>query len=97
MTSPLLASLAREPSWPVEGFGDLHLSGSEPKIFPGIVSRRQRRDSLRKSSMSETDDPGSVSTSRKGKGTKGYDGVVNEELEDSDGEMEEAGGANDYE
>jgi len=41
----------------VENFGDLHLSGSEPRIFPGIVSRTQRRDSVRKGSMNENDEP----------------------------------------
>lgn len=94
ITSPHLASLTREPSWPIEGFGDLHLSASEPRIFPGIVSRTQRRDSLvRKSSVSETDDHGSVSTTRKGKsGRRGLDGTVAEAEEDSDGDMEEAGG-----
>lgn len=93
MTSPLLASLAREPSWPVEGFGDLHLSASEPKIFPGIVSMTQRRNSLRQSSMSETDDHGNVSNARKVKAEmKRYDGPVDEEDEKSDGDMEEAGG-----
>jgi len=80
----------------VEGFGDLHLSGSEPRIFPGVVSRNQRRDSLvRKGSLSETDDHGSVGTSRKGgkgKGNRSYDGAVEEE---SDKELEEAGGIDD--
>ena len=91
MASPLLASLAREPSWPVEGFGDLHLSASEPRIFPGIVSRNQRRDSLvKRGSMSETDDYGSVGTTKNGKGKSRMNGAVEEE--DSDGDMEEAGG-----
>jgi AMP deaminase len=31
-----------ESSWP-DGFTDLHLSASEPRIFPGVVSRHQRR------------------------------------------------------
>ena len=94
ITSPHLASLTREPSWPVEGFGDLHLSASEPRIFPGIVSRTQRRDSLvRKSSASETDDHGSVSTTKKDRSGRGrLDGTVAEAEEDSDGDMEEAGG-----
>jgi AMP deaminase len=66
----------------------LHLSGSEPRIFPGVVSRTQRRDSqVRKSSWSETDE--SVGT-RTRKGTKGMDEAVEEE---SDKEMEEAGGS----
>ena len=94
ISSPQLPGLVREPSWPVEGFHDLHLSASEPRIFPGIVSRHMRRDSLvRKSSMSETDDYASASASKKGKdGRSALDGVVNEEEEDSDAEMEEAGG-----
>lgn len=92
MTSPILTSLARDPSWPVEGFGDLHLSGSEPRIFPGIVSRNQRRDSLvKKGSISETDDHGSVGTTRNGKGKARIGGGAVEE-EDSDGDIEEAGG-----
>jgi AMP deaminase len=75
----------------VEGFGDLHLSASEPRIFPGIVSRNQRRNShARKGSISETDDLVSVGTARKGKGKGRMDSAVDEE--DSDGEMEEAGG-----
>jgi AMP deaminase len=100
MASPHLISLSRDNSWPVEGFGDLHLSGSEPRIFPGIVSRTQRRDSLareRKSSMSETDDHVSMSASRRGGKRDGagqsLDGaVVEESAEESDEEMEEAGG-----
>lgn len=72
----------------VEAFADLRLSGSEPRIFPGIVSRTQRKNShARKSSWSETEE----GTGRRRKGTKGTDGVVEEE--GSDGEMEEAGGS----
>jgi AMP deaminase len=57
-TSPALPSSNRESSFPVEGFRDLHVSGSEPRIFPGVVSRNHRRDSLAKerSSFSEKDD-----------------------------------------
>jgi AMP deaminase len=97
--------LARETSWPGEGYGDLHLSGSEPRIFPGVVSRTQRRGSkagmvARQGSMSETDGDGSVGKGSvgmsRGKGKGGLDGSVDEkeevEREESDGEMEEAGG-----
>ena len=43
--------------------------------------------------MSETDDHASVSTSKKGKSERrGLDGTVAETEEDSDGDMEEAGG-----
>jgi AMP deaminase len=31
-----------------EGFRDRHLSASEPRIFPGVVSRHQRRASTAK-------------------------------------------------
>lgn len=91
-------SMNRE-TWPVEGFADLHLSGSEPRIFPGVVSRSQtlplRRDSLvKKGSMSETD--GSVGTSGGGginRSKTSYDAsTVQEAEEESDSEMEEAGG-----
>lgn len=74
----------RETSWPVEGFADLHLSASEPRIFPGVVSRTQRRDSLRQSSMSETDD--SVGVRGTGKGRKGVDRAVEEETDEEDAE-----------
>jgi AMP deaminase len=73
LSSPHLKSTTRESSWPLEGFADLHLSGSEPRIFPGVVSRTQRRDSLvRKGSVSETD---------RGVG-RGVDGAVEEESDD---------------
>lgn len=54
---------------------------------------------VKKNSMSETDDMNSVGTSRKGKGkNKLLDGAVEEkyqedtEEQESDGDMEEAGG-----
>jgi len=52
-------SLSREPSFPHDGFSDLHVSCNEPKIFPGVISRSQRRGSLAKerNSFSESDDP----------------------------------------
>lgn len=77
--SPHLNSISREQSWPLESFTDLHLSGSEPRIFPGLVSRNH----LRKSSMSETDGE------RKGKGSvRGGEGVVQEEEEEEAEERE---------
>lgn len=79
----------------VEGsFADLHLSGSEPRIFPGVVSKAQRRDSqARKASWSETDE--SVKSVKR-RGTKDMDGAVEEEeLEESDGYLEDAGGDSD--
>jgi AMP deaminase len=100
VTSPKLAGLARETSWPVEGYGDLHLSGNEPRIFPGIVSRTQRRDSragqaVRQNSQSETDGDGSVGKASMGKARRRnsmvVDGSVDEKAGESDGEMKEAG------
>lgn len=57
-SSPGLSSLSRDSSFPIEGFRDLHVSGSEPRIFPGVVSWNQRRNSLAKerNSFSENDD-----------------------------------------
>jgi AMP deaminase len=61
-TSPRLASLTKEPSFPVDSFRDLHVSGSEPRIFPGVVSRNQRRGSLAKERRSFSEkDPGKLS------------------------------------
>lgn len=34
---------------------DLHLSGHEPRYYPGMVSRSQRRDSMRRESGHESD------------------------------------------
>jgi hypothetical protein len=57
--SPGLPGLTRETSLPMDGLRDLHLSGSEPRYFPGVVSHNYRRNSLAKdrSSFSEKDDP----------------------------------------
>ncbi|EDN91991.1 hypothetical protein SS1G_07853 [Sclerotinia sclerotiorum 1980 UF-70] len=57
--SPHSANKGREKSWGLEAsFSDLHLSGSEPRIFPGLVSRKQRRESTRKNSVTESDEHG---------------------------------------
>lgn len=71
----------------------MHISGSEPRIFPGLVSRPQRRDSLiRKSSMSETDEQANSATQSRKSATSKPTQVAVEEEEESDSEMEEAGG-----
>ncbi|XMA10471.1 hypothetical protein WAI453_003262 [Rhynchosporium graminicola] len=104
LTSPYMTGVNREGTWGLEAsFTDLHLSAGEPRIFPGVVSRTQRRDSnVRKSSQSETDDGagaggGSGSgISRRAGMRRAFDGSVEEEGEmyraESDGSMEEAGG-----
>lgn len=90
-TSPQLASMPREASWPVEGFSELHISGSEPRIFPGVLSRTRRRptgdSTMRQNSMSETDDQADH-LKRYSKGKSLEDALE----EESDSEMEEAGG-----
>lgn len=35
------------PIWPLDNLPHLHISGAEPRIFPGVVTRRARRQSLR--------------------------------------------------
>lgn len=47
-------------SWPIDSLKDGHLSASEPRIYPGMISRRQRTNSLRQSSMHESDDRASA-------------------------------------
>ena len=42
-------------SWPIDGTKDASLSGSEPRIYPGMISRRQRTNSLRQGSGHEAD------------------------------------------
>ena len=78
----------------MEGFGDLHLSASEPRIFPGLVSRKQRKDSVAGKSSQEIDDFTGVrrSTSDINSANSQVE-VDNNEEEASDYEMEEAGGS----
>lgn len=40
-----------------DGIRDLHLAGDAPRYFPGVVSRGQRRNSVRQGSMHESDKP----------------------------------------
>lgn len=47
-------------SWPIDSMKDGHLSGSEPRIYPGMISRRQRTNSLRQSSTHESDERASA-------------------------------------
>lgn len=47
-------------SWPIDRMKDGHLSGSEPRIYPGMISRRQRTNSLRQSSTHESDERASA-------------------------------------
>lgn len=64
-------------SWPIDSMMDASLSGSEPRIYPGMISRRQRTNSLRQGSGHEAD-----GTAKKGTST-GMDEVEEEAVEDS--------------
>ncbi|KAI0012881.1 AMP deaminase [Xylariaceae sp. FL0662B] len=59
LTIPLsgspLSMTQREP-WPTENLRDMHLSGHEPRVIPGMISRASRRDSAHRSSMNDIDD-----------------------------------------
>jgi AMP deaminase len=94
VTSPRMMS--REQSWPADGLRDLHLSGSEPRIFPGVVSRTQRKDSLlSKDGKGSENGDNLLARSNSGvmNGRRGLDESVEEEsrrIDDSD--EEEAGG-----
>lgn len=78
----------------------MHLSGSEVRIFPGVVSRTQRRASLRVGSVSADHDVAGLRGSSLSKSVAASvaDGVIededenNDEMEGSDREMEEAAG-----
>lgn len=55
VTSPPMGGAAGQSF--VDGMKDLHLSGNEPRIYPGMISssRRQRANSLRQGSTQESD------------------------------------------
>ncbi|KAM7184370.1 hypothetical protein V8F33_013013 [Rhypophila sp. PSN 637] len=50
--SPVIASPIMGSSDPIR---DVHLWGQEPRYFPGVVTRSQRKNSTRQSSMHESD------------------------------------------
>ncbi|KAG8165050.1 hypothetical protein KVR01_005325 [Diaporthe batatas] len=65
-------------SWPIDPMMDASLSGSEPRIYPGMISRRQRTNSLRQGSGHEAD-----GTAKKG-ASGGMDEVEEEAVENSE-------------
>jgi AMP deaminase len=93
--------IGREGTWGasggLEGFADLHLSASEPRIFPGLVSGRQGRGSTRQGSGHEADDGGismgSGSANGNGKGKSKFGSELTEEDEDEE-EVESDAGSN---
>lgn len=48
---------AKDPHWD-DGISQSHISGAEPRIFPGVVHERTRRNSTRQGSSSEKDADG---------------------------------------
>ena len=58
--------LGTAPTWPLDELGHLHISGAEPRIFPGVVSRTARRGSVRQGSSSEKDDDSGPASMRSG-------------------------------
>ncbi|ORY56669.1 uncharacterized protein BCR38DRAFT_402331 [Pseudomassariella vexata] len=65
--SPVLAAAAAGPWPPSDG---THLSGHEPRYFPGMMTRASRKDNIRKGSMHESDDAGSVRSAPKRSGAR---------------------------
>ncbi|KAM5356350.1 hypothetical protein ACJ41O_002996 [Fusarium nematophilum] len=45
--SPTAISTSRDQTWPSDAMADLHLSGSDPRMFPGIFTRGHRTGSWR--------------------------------------------------
>jgi hypothetical protein len=68
-----------QPWSPVlEGMNELHLNGSEPRIFPGVVMSRHRRGSQRQGSASEKDEGSAYPTRRSlVRGSGSFDGRAN--------------------
>ncbi|SLM40687.1 amp deaminase 3 [Lasallia pustulata] len=54
MMSPYMAN---DPPWD-DGISQSHVSGAEPRIFPGVVHERTRKNSIRQGSNSEKDADG---------------------------------------
>jgi AMP deaminase len=84
------------------GFRDLHVSGSEPRIFPGLVSHAKRRDSLKSQNRGNVEGPNRHNKRGSRSGLDGNADELREEEEDdeegereSDEDAEEAGGMRD--
>lgn len=58
LDAPMSASpqSTTQSQWQADGFKDPHLSGHEPRYFPGMMARASRRDSIRQGSMHDSDD-----------------------------------------
>ena len=43
---------------------DIHLSGHEPRYFPGLMARASRRESVRQTSVHESDETAAIRDAR---------------------------------
>lgn len=66
-------------SWPIDGMKDGHLSGSEPRIYPGMISRRHRSNSLRQSSTHESDERATAKQAISGREASGEESAAEKE------------------
>ena len=97
LASPL--ALSRDSTWPADavtsaagtpGNGgvnpdlSVHLSGTEPRYFPGVATRSQRRNSIRKNSYHEMDDGTATGSANRLRKTGSFGAPEEEE----DGEYE---------
>ena len=60
-SSLMMSYMANDPPWD-DGISQSHVSGAEPRIFPGVVHERTRRNSIRQGSNSEKDADGGALT-----------------------------------
>lgn len=81
---------ANDPHWD-DGISQSHISGAEPRIFPGVVHERTRRNSVRQGSSSEKDADGGAlagmglsKLSTREKETSGLEDPVLEEQADEE-------------
>lgn len=54
---PATESTSREPTWPNDAMADLHLSGSDPRMFPGIFTRDHHSGNSRNLGQAEDEKP----------------------------------------
>jgi AMP deaminase len=55
VASQIGLSATREQTWPSDGMADHHLSGSDPRMFPGIFTRGHRTGSIRNLAQASDD------------------------------------------
>ncbi|KAM0242506.1 hypothetical protein ACHAPO_000927 [Fusarium lateritium] len=55
VASQIGLSATREQTWPSDGMADHHLSGSDPRMFPGIFTRGHRTGSMRNLAQASDD------------------------------------------